>query len=119
MVTLRINNIIPLRISIAQKVHSLKIKKRQMAKAILHQLLQSHSNEIKTDPSYRIGLSGPPGAGKSTFIENMGPDSKRFFAIYFLNNSVYKFTWADLNQTVSDKEFGIPIFGSTNNLKRR
>lgn len=51
-------------------------KKRQMAKAILHQLLQSYSNEIETDPSYRIGLSGPPGAGKSTFIENMGPDSK-------------------------------------------
>ena len=47
-----------------------------MAKAILHQLLQSYSNEIETDPSYRIGLSGPPGAGKSTFIENMGPDSK-------------------------------------------
>ena len=48
-----------------------------MAKAILHQLLQSYSNEIETDPSYRIGLSGPPGAGKSTFIENMGPDSKK------------------------------------------
>ena len=52
-------------------------KKRQMAKAILHQLLQSYSNEIETDPSYRIGLSGPPGAGKSTFIENMGPDSQK------------------------------------------
>ena len=48
-----------------------------MAKAILHQLLQSYSNEIETDPSYRIGLSGPPGAGKSTFIENMGPDSQK------------------------------------------
>ena len=55
-----------------------------MAKAILHQLLQSHSNEIETDPSYRIGLSGPPGAGKSTFIENMGPDSKKLTARNFL-----------------------------------
>ena len=92
MVTLRINSNIPLRISIAQKVHSLKIKKRQMAKAILHQLLQSNSNEIKTDPSYRIGLSGPPGAGKSTFIENMGPDSKTFFAIHFFDISCITYT---------------------------
>merc|ERR1712131_185575 len=40
-----------------------------MAKEILHSLLTE-----KTLPhdAYRIGLSGPPGAGKSTFIENMG-----------------------------------------------
>ena len=58
-----------------------------MAKAILHQLLQSHSNEIEIDPSYRIGLSGPPGAGKSTFIENMGRDSKKIFFMDILNIS--------------------------------
>lgn len=62
-------------------------KKRQMAKAILHQLLQSYSNEIETDPSYRIGLSGPPGAGKSTFIENMGPDSQKNLTTETFNES--------------------------------
>merc|ERR1712137_593640 len=63
------------RASLSQSITLVESKnhnKRQMAKAILHQLLQSHSNEIEIDPSYRIGLSGPPGAGKSTFIENMG-----------------------------------------------
>merc|ERR1719285_1621111 len=39
-----------------------------MAKEILHSLL----TEKPPHDAYRIGLSGPPGAGKSTFIENMG-----------------------------------------------
>jgi len=64
------------RASLSQSITLVESKnqnKRQMAKAILHQLLQSNSKEIESDPrSYRIGLSGPPGAGKSTFIENMG-----------------------------------------------
>jgi len=49
-------------------VESKNATKREMAKTILHQLL---TRDTATD-AYRIGLSGPPGAGKSTFIENMG-----------------------------------------------
>ena len=49
-------------------VESKNTQKREMAKLILHTLL----SEPPPKEAYRIGLSGPPGAGKSTFIENMG-----------------------------------------------
>merc|ERR1711971_6313 len=60
------------RASLSQSITLVESKnstKREMAKEILHSLLTE-----KTPPhdAYRIGLSGPPGAGKSTFIENMG-----------------------------------------------
>lgn len=59
------------RASLSQSITLVESKnqiKREMAKEILHDLLK---RDTVTD-AYRIGLSGPPGAGKSTFIENMG-----------------------------------------------
>ncbi|EFX68819.1 hypothetical protein DAPPUDRAFT_301249 [Daphnia pulex] len=49
-------------------------RKRLQARSLLKKALQhckqcqQHDNSF----SFRIGLSGPPGAGKSTFLENMG-----------------------------------------------
>ena len=45
-------------------------KSRAEARKMIN-LLQERSRKI-TIPSFRIGLSGPPGAGKSTFIEVFG-----------------------------------------------
>jgi len=42
-----------------------------LTKALNHARTNLESEESKT-PSFRIGLSGPPGAGKSTFLESMG-----------------------------------------------
>ena len=53
-------------------VESKNATKRTMAKNILHSLL---TERTAPHDAYRIGLSGPPGAGKSTFIENMGMGS--------------------------------------------
>lgn len=43
-----------------------------MAQEILTRLLQNGDVEEDISKTFRIGLSGPPGAGKSTFIEAAG-----------------------------------------------
>ncbi|KAE8630237.1 hypothetical protein XENTR_v10000746 [Xenopus tropicalis] len=57
-------------------VESTHIRKREMAQVLLQRVL-SHHREQETlnsgEPlAFRVGLSGPPGAGKSTFIEFFG-----------------------------------------------
>ncbi len=49
--------------------------KHQQAQWLLTNLLSQRSKQLQLGtlkPTYRIGLSGPPGAGKSTFIETFG-----------------------------------------------
>ena len=50
------------------------IESRTLSKQMQANLLLSHLQEhlVKRDPAMRIGLSGPPGAGKSTFIDSLG-----------------------------------------------
>ena len=74
------------RASLSQSITLVESKnrnKRAMAKAILHKLLQT--TDQKTQTSYRIGLSGPPGAGKSTFIENMGRDFVNYYNFQYFH----------------------------------
>lgn len=51
-------------------------KKRHQAQVLLHNLVQYNKTKnihsLKGLSSFRIGLSGPPGAGKSTFIDVFG-----------------------------------------------
>lgn len=51
-------------------------KKRHQAQVLLHNLVQYNKTKnihsLKGMSSFRIGLSGPPGAGKSTFIDVFG-----------------------------------------------
>ncbi|CAG2246298.1 argK [Mytilus edulis] len=51
-------------------------KKKQQAKILLNSILQYSTEKQRSGQpkklSFRIGLSGPPGAGKSTFIETFG-----------------------------------------------
>ncbi len=50
------------------------IKHRQ-AQWLLTSILSRKNKQLQQGtlkPTYRIGLSGPPGAGKSTFIETFG-----------------------------------------------
>lgn len=51
-------------------------KKKVQAKALLNLILHDQKmvgvHSMKGPPTFRIGLSGPPGAGKSTFIETFG-----------------------------------------------
>ncbi|XP_046642451.1 methylmalonic aciduria type A homolog, mitochondrial-like [Daphnia pulicaria] len=49
-------------------------RKRLQARSLLKKALQHCKKCQQNDNSFsfRIGLSGPPGAGKSTFLENMG-----------------------------------------------
>ena len=75
-----------------------------MAKEILHSLLTE-----KTPPhdAYRIGLSGPPGAGKSTFIENMGMfEFDILFGLRFFSNfiTVVNKSTPNLGQRIIAKE---------------
>ncbi|XP_075055245.1 methylmalonic aciduria type A protein, mitochondrial [Mixophyes fleayi] len=57
-------------------IESTHMRKRQIAQVLLqkvlsHQREQEHLNNGKP-LAFRVGLSGPPGAGKSTFIEYFG-----------------------------------------------
>lgn len=52
-------------------VESKHPKKQQDAEKLL-KLLLKRENKDNEKPSYKIGLTGPPGAGKSTFIEALG-----------------------------------------------
>ncbi|XP_061193100.1 methylmalonic aciduria type A homolog, mitochondrial-like [Saccostrea echinata] len=51
-------------------------RKKVQAKALLNLTLHDQKmvavHSMKGPPTFRIGLSGPPGAGKSTFIETFG-----------------------------------------------
>ncbi|XP_052796687.1 methylmalonic aciduria type A protein, mitochondrial-like [Mya arenaria] len=57
-------------------VESTHHRKQEQAQVLLGRVLQHHKELQKASneyiPSFRIGLSGPPGAGKSTFIEAFG-----------------------------------------------
>lgn len=55
-------------------VESKSQRKRLMADALLEKLKQHQSTLLKKDvvPSFRLGVAGPPGVGKSTFVEAMG-----------------------------------------------
>jgi polynucleotide 5'-kinase involved in rRNA processing len=53
-------------------VESKNAQKKAMAQEILTRLLQNGDVEEDISKTFRIGLSGPPGAGKSTFIEAAG-----------------------------------------------
>ncbi|CAG5110540.1 Oidioi.mRNA.OKI2018_I69.chr2.g4931.t1.cds [Oikopleura dioica] len=53
-------------------VESKNAQKKAMAQEILTRLLQNGVVEEDISKTFRIGLSGPPGAGKSTFIEAAG-----------------------------------------------
>jgi LAO/AO transport system kinase len=50
-------------------VESKNLRKKEMAQTILSRLLAESKVQ---DDTFRVGLSGPPGAGKSTFIEAAG-----------------------------------------------
>lgn len=49
-----------------------KVQAKQLLTQVLHEAKRSHSVRGTKAMKFRIGLSGPPGAGKSTFIENLG-----------------------------------------------
>lgn len=49
-----------------------KIQAKQLLKAVLQSMKEKKLKNKKEVLSYRVGLSGPPGAGKSTFIECIG-----------------------------------------------
>lgn len=53
-------------------VESTKTEHREQAKLLLEDVLnRRRENNIKSN-SFRIGITGPPGAGKSTFVEALG-----------------------------------------------
>lgn len=52
-------------------VESQHLEKRRCAQNLLNLVLKK-SRSIHKSHSFRIGLTGPPGAGKSTFIETFG-----------------------------------------------
>ncbi|OCT99741.1 hypothetical protein XELAEV_18005522mg [Xenopus laevis] len=60
-------------ITLVESTHS---RKREMAQVLLHMVLSHHREQEKLNSgkplAFRVGLSGPPGAGKSTFIEIFG-----------------------------------------------
>ncbi|XP_071477897.1 methylmalonic aciduria type A homolog, mitochondrial-like [Diadema antillarum] len=49
-----------------------KMQAQVLLRAVLEHLKQEQIRHRGIPPSFRIGLTGPPGAGKSTFIEAMG-----------------------------------------------
>ena len=57
-------------------VESTKVEKRLLSEALLSRTLKHLRGGItypnKANMSFRIGLTGPPGAGKSTLIESLG-----------------------------------------------
>lgn len=52
-------------------VESSNEKKKMMGQLLLQHVL-SYMKSFQNHKTFRIGLSGPPGAGKSTFIETLG-----------------------------------------------
>lgn len=57
-------------------IESTHMRKRQIAQVLLQKVLSHHREKEHLNNgkplAFRIGLSGPPGAGKSTFIEYIG-----------------------------------------------
>ncbi|XP_049626828.1 methylmalonic aciduria type A protein, mitochondrial [Suncus etruscus] len=57
-------------------VESTHCRKKALAQALLQRVLAYHGEQERlnggTPLAFRVGLSGPPGAGKSTFIEYFG-----------------------------------------------
>ncbi|CAN2388804.1 cobalamin biosynthetic process [Pristimantis euphronides] len=57
-------------------VESTHFRKRQIAQILLQKVLSHHREQEQLNNgkplAFRVGLSGPPGAGKSTFIEYFG-----------------------------------------------
>ncbi|XP_068125906.1 methylmalonic aciduria type A protein, mitochondrial [Hyperolius riggenbachi] len=57
-------------------VESTNMRKRQIAQVLLQKVLSHHREQERLNSgkplAFRVGLSGPPGAGKSTFIEYFG-----------------------------------------------
>lgn len=57
-------------------VESTHLRKRQIAQILLQKVLSHHREQERLNNgkplAFRVGLSGPPGAGKSTFIEYFG-----------------------------------------------
>ena len=53
-------------------IESKAAAKRQQADVLLTNLLANEDAINKTSSSFRLGIAGPPGAGKSTFIETFG-----------------------------------------------
>ncbi|EDV28449.1 uncharacterized protein TRIADDRAFT_19400 [Trichoplax adhaerens] len=54
-------------------VESKHPKKKELARELLNSALRLlKEKELNSTPTFRIGLSGPPGAGKSYFIEKFG-----------------------------------------------
>jgi ribosome biogenesis GTPase A len=52
------------------KVESTNPEHNDMAQVLLDRVLSS--SRTHTKKTFRVGISGPPGAGKSTFIEQLG-----------------------------------------------
>ncbi|KFP72067.1 hypothetical protein N310_08834, partial [Acanthisitta chloris] len=57
-------------------VESTQSRKKKVAQVLLQKVLSYHREQEKLNQgkplAFRVGLSGPPGAGKSTFIECLG-----------------------------------------------
>ncbi|KAM4809056.1 methylmalonic aciduria type A protein, mitochondrial [Rhinophrynus dorsalis] len=60
-------------ITLVESTHS---RKREMAQVLIQKVLSHHREQERLNHgkplAFRVGLSGPPGAGKSTFIECFG-----------------------------------------------
>ncbi|XP_043828911.1 methylmalonic aciduria type A protein, mitochondrial isoform X1 [Dromiciops gliroides] len=60
-------------ITLIESTHS---RKRELAQVLLQMVLNYHREQEQLNKgkplAFRVGLSGPPGAGKSTFIEYLG-----------------------------------------------
>lgn len=60
-------------ITLIESTHS---RKRELAQVLLQKVLMYHKEQEQLNKgkprAFRVGLSGPPGAGKSTFIEYFG-----------------------------------------------
>jgi len=53
-------------------VESTRMEHREQAEFLLRSLMDSTQSRIFSSSSLRIGIAGPPGAGKSTLIESLG-----------------------------------------------
>ncbi|KAM4709409.1 methylmalonic aciduria type A protein, mitochondrial isoform 1-T3 [Discoglossus pictus] len=57
-------------------IESTHIRKRELAQVLIQKVLSHHREQERLNNgnplAFRVGLSGPPGAGKSTFIEYFG-----------------------------------------------
>lgn len=49
-----------------------KVQAKELLNLILHDQKANEVHSLKGPKTFRVGLSGPPGAGKSTFIETFG-----------------------------------------------